>query len=179
MKRVCRGIQTSRLQVIFCNRTSKTLVDSGQWPAIEQTLCSLPTVYVCVCVWMCLYVLQMNLENIGWFWSMACNLMDSMLLYHSVCAYVCEHMLMYMYVYMHIHVYTTHTHTHTQSLSPMYVYHIRILYSSLEMHAHAHTHARWAHVQKEPRCEPHVHVHGACAWGTCMCMLMDTAGMCL
>jgi hypothetical protein len=24
----------------------------------------------------------------------------------------------------------------------------------------------------------YVHVHGACAWGTCMCMLMDTAGMC-
>ena len=24
----------------------------------------------------------------------------------------------------------------------------------------------------------HVHVHGARAWGTCMCTLMHTAGMC-
>ena len=40
MKRVGRGLETSRLQVIFRKRTSKSLVHSGTWPAVQWTLCS-------------------------------------------------------------------------------------------------------------------------------------------
>ncbi len=81
----------------------------------------------------------------------------------------------YMYMSTHIH---TQTHTHTQSLSPMYMHHIGVLYSWLR-HMHMRTSMHGACICRETESHgAHVHAHGACAWGTCMCMLMDTAGMC-
>ena len=46
-------------------------------------------------------------------------------------------------------------------------------------HMHMRTSMHGARMSRErARNDGHLHVHGARLWGTCMCMLMDTAGMC-
>ena len=46
---------------------------------------------------------------------------------------------------------------------------------------HMRTSMHGARISRERESESHdahVHVHGACEWGTSVCMLMDTEGMC-
>ncbi len=67
----------------------------------------------------------------------------------------------------------THTHKHTHTLTQI------LIHIHMHVHMHIHTHVHGVRIcRAREMLAAHVHAHGAWAWGACMCMLMDTAGMC-